>query len=54
MSTDELALLTERVDPQHDGGHVGAPDRVGGPISLPEALEIETDFDDFCEPDDPD
>ena len=29
------------------------PDRVGGPVSLPEALEIEIDFVDFSEPSEP-
>jgi hypothetical protein len=54
MSADELALLAEhgwiRSTMEGMWEH---PDRVGGPVSLPEALEIETDFVDLSEPDDP-
>ena len=54
MSADELALLAARGWIRSTmEGMWEHPDRVGGPVSLPEALEIETDFDDFTEPDDP-
>ena len=40
MSADQIAALAARLDPQRRG-HVGHPERVGGPVSLPEALETE-------------
>jgi hypothetical protein len=54
VSADELALLADhgwiRSTMEGMWEH---PDRVGGPVSLPEALEIETDFVDPSNPDDP-
>jgi hypothetical protein len=54
VSADELALLADRGWIRSTmEGMWEHPDRVGGPVSLPEALEIETDFVDPSNPDDP-
>ena len=54
MSADELALLAERGWIRSTvEGMWEHPDRIGGPVSLPEALEIETDFVDFSDADHP-
>jgi hypothetical protein len=52
VSADELALLADRGWIRSTlEGMWEHPDRVGGPVSLPEALEIETDVVDFSDPD---
>lgn len=54
MSADELALLAERGWIRSSvEGMWEHPERVGGPVSLPEALEIEVEFLDFSERDEP-
>jgi hypothetical protein len=54
VSADELALLAERGWIRSTmEGMWEHPERVGEPVSLHEALEIETDFVDFSESDDP-
>ena len=51
MSADELALLAERCWIRSTTeGMWEHPDRVGGPVRLPEALEIEADFVDSPSP----
>jgi hypothetical protein len=54
VSADELAVLADRGWIRSTmEGMWEHPDRVGGPVSLPEALEIENDSVDFSDPDEP-
>jgi hypothetical protein len=53
VSADELALLAERGWIRSTmEGMWEHPDRVGGPVSLPEALEIEVKLPDSSDSDD--
>jgi hypothetical protein len=54
VSADELALLAERgwIRSTLEGMWENR-DRVGGPVSLPEALEVELEAVDLSDPDDP-
>jgi hypothetical protein len=53
VSADELALLAKRGWIRSTmEGMWEHPRRVGGPVSLPEALEVEADVVDVPDPDD--